>query len=148
MGGRNNVRLVIPRTNEPSHFLLSEFENSAGLAMVHESVLTSLELVRRDLCMAAAGEVLVVVTDAVRTEAENVALAMRLGWTDEGGAVSRESRHLARYGGIAVDIVAVEAGTRARLPQRMVGEVCRRYFDWVTDEYGDGHVHADNRGRI
>ena len=50
-------------------------------------------------------------------------------------------------GGIAADLVAVNARTRERVPQRIVGTVCRRHFDWVKDDYNDGHVHADNRDR-
>lgn len=146
--GRNDVRLAVVVDGEMlSHFRLCEFENEDGLAMVHRSVLESLERVRRDLCAMCGEEVWVIITDAVRTPADLERLAARLGWTDEGGAVSRRSKHLAEFGGIAVDIVAVVARTRARVPQQTLGEVCRRYFDWVKDDYSDGHVHADNRFR-
>ena len=74
-------------------------------------------------------------------------LAVRYGWTDEGGRVARRSRHLAEFGGIAADLVARVARTRAAVPQHTLGMVCRRYFDWVKDDYSDGHVHADNRER-
>ncbi|MBN2310879.1 MAG: hypothetical protein JXR94_18030 [Candidatus Hydrogenedentes bacterium] len=132
---------------EQSHFRLCEFENGDGLAMVHASTLASLERVRRDLAAWARRDVWVIVTDALRTDADLERLAARLGWIDEGGAVSRDSKHLARHGGIAVDLVAVVAGTRERIPQRILGEICRRHFDWVKDSYRDGHVHADNRHR-
>lgn len=130
-----------------SHFRLKEFENREGLAMVHATVVESLERVRRDLAAAAGEEVWVIITDAVRTQREQELLAARLGWSDEGGAVSRTSKHLARFGGIAVDLKAVVARSRARVPQKEVGAVCRRHFDWVKDDYADGHVHADNRER-
>jgi hypothetical protein len=84
----------------------------------------------------------------VRTEAELAALAARLGWTDEGGSVSRDSMHLTKYGGIAVDLVGVVASSRHRVPQTTLGEVCRRYFDFVKDDYRDGHVHADLRAHL
>lgn len=113
--------------------------------MVHASTLRSLEEVRRDLCALAGEDVWVIVTEGVRTPADLERLAGRLGWTDEGGAVSRRSKHLAQFGGIAVDLVAVVARNRERVPQDTVGAVCRRYFDWVKDDYSDGHVHADNR---
>ena len=146
--GRNDVALVATVDGERcSHFRLREFENRDGLAMVHRSTLESLERVRRDLCAAAGEEVWIIVTDAVRTAANLERLAARLGWVDEGGAVSRRSKHLAAFGGIAVDVVAVIARTRERVPQRVVGGVCRRHFDWVKDDYADGHVHADNRER-
>ena len=147
VAGRNDVRLVVDLDGEAvSHFRLKEFENRDGLTMVHASALLSLERVRRDLCAMAGEPVWVIVTDAVRTRADLERLAARLGWTDEGGAVARFSKHLAAYGGIAVDIIAVVARTRTRLPQRELGDVCRRHFDFVKDDYRDGHVHADMRG--
>ena len=144
--GRNDVRLLVTIDGvQAAHFRLREFENGEGFAMVHASTLESLERVRRDLGAIAGEEVWVIVTDAVRTQAELERLAARLGWTDEGGAVARGSMHLAEFGGIAADLVAVIARTRERVPQRTLGAVCRRYFDWVKDDYADGHVHADNR---
>jgi hypothetical protein len=146
--GRNDVRLLTTIDGEPcSHFRLREFENPEGLAMVHATTLDSLERVRRDLCAWAREEVWLVVTDAVRTRADLERLAARLGWDDEGGTVARRSKHLAEFGGIAVDLVAVVARTRDRVPQAVLGRICRRHFDWVKDDYRDGHVHADNRAR-
>ena len=130
-----------------SHFRLREFKNSGGLAMVHSSTLESLERVRGELCAMAEELVWIIVTDAVRTREDLERLAARLGWTDEGGLVSRTSKHLAEYGGIAVDLIAVVASRRVRVPQKTLGAVCRKYFDYVKDDYRDGHVHADNRER-
>jgi hypothetical protein len=144
--GRNDVRLLVTIDGvQAAHFRLREFENSEGFAMVHGSTLESLERVRRDLCSMAGEEVWVIVTNAVRTQAELERLAARVGWTHEGGAVARRSMHLAEFSGIAADLVAVIARTRERVPQTTLGKVCRRYFDWVKDDYADGHVHADNR---
>ena len=145
--GRNDVRLVVTIDGEDQrHFKLHEFENCDGLTMVHASTLESLERVRRDLCFMTGERVWVIVTDGVRTQEDLRRLAGRLGWTDQGGAVSRHSKHLAEYGGIAVDLVAVVARTLEGIPQRTLGNVCRSHFDWVKDDYGDGHVHADSRG--
>ena len=145
--GRNDIRLATTLDGEEcSHFRLREFENRDGYAMVHASVLGSLERVRRELTSMAGETVWVIITDALRTDADLERLAGRLGWIDEGGAVSRNSKHLAKFGGIAVDLVAVVASTRRRVPQKTVGRVCRKFFGWVKDDYGDGHVHADNRG--
>ena len=145
---RNNVRLLIDVDGAPcANFRLREFENPDGLAMVHRSTLESLERVRRELCAMAGEEVWVIITDAVRTHADLQRLALRYGWTDEGGFVARDSKHLVEYGGIAVDIIAVSAADRARVPQSTLGAVCRKYFDYVKDNYKDGHVHADNRER-
>lgn len=144
--GRNRVKLYTKVDDElVSHFSLREFENAHGFAMVDASVLRSLELVRRDLCLEAGEEVQIVISDALRTEEELRKLARRFGWADEGGTVSRNSRHLARYGGIAVDIVARVRRTGREISQNEVGAVCRGHFDFVKDDYADGHVHADNR---
>jgi hypothetical protein len=146
--GRNDVPLAVQVDGEWStHFRLREFENREGLAMVHRTTLESLERVRRDLAAMKGEEVWILITDAVRTQADLERLAAQLGWTDEGGAVARDSKHLAKFGGIAVDMIAVVARTRERIAQRALGDVCRRHFDWVKDDYADGHVHADNRDR-
>jgi len=146
--GRNDIPLLCHIDGEPlCHFRLREFENPDGLAMVHADTLVSLEKMRRDLCAMYRTDIWVIITNAVRTPADLERLAARLGWTDQGGAVSRDSRHLARYGGIAVDVIAVIAATRERVPQKTLGGVCRRHFDFVKDDYRDGHVHADNRAR-
>lgn len=146
--GRNRVRLYTEVRGElVSHFWLREFESAAGFVMIHASVPLSLELLRRDLCREVGEEVEVLVTDAVRTEEDLLRLAQRYGWSDEGGTVSRDSRHLARYGGVAVDIVARVRGTGRPIAQDGLGAVSRRYFDFVKDDYPDGHVHADNRCR-
>ena len=147
--GRNDIRLMTTVDGETfTHFRLREFENRQGLAMVHASVPVALERVRRDLCAMAGEEVWVIITDAVRTEEDLNRLAARLGWTDEGGSVSRQSKHLARFGGIAVDLVGVVASSRHRVPQATLGRICKQHFDWVKDDYRDGHVHADNRGTL
>lgn len=144
--GRNDIPLMTTLDGEVvSHFKLREFENRDGLAMVHSSVLVSLEKTRRDLCVRYGEEVWILITDAVRTYEDLHRLAARYGWTDEGGLVARRSKHLAEFGGIAVDMVAVVARTRTRVPQEVLGSVCRRYFDFVKDDYVDRHVHADNR---
>ncbi len=143
---RNDIPLLTMLEGEGvSHFKLREFENRDGLAMIHPATLTALELVRRDLNTRYDETVWILITDAVRTRADQERLAARLGWTDEGGLVARRSRHLTTFGGIAVDLVAVVARTRTRVPQEVVGDVCRRYFDFVKDDYRDGHVHADMR---
>jgi hypothetical protein len=148
LAGRNDIRFVTELDGETvSHFKMREFENRDGLVMVHASVLDSLERVRRELCAMAGEEVWVIVTNGVRTRADLERLAARLGWIDEGGVVSRNSKHLAEFGGIAVDVVARVASSRHQVPQATLGDVCRRHFDWVKDDYADGHVHADNRSR-
>jgi hypothetical protein len=145
--GRNDVPLLTLLDGaRVSHFRLREFENAQGFAMVHRALLEALERTRRDLGLIAGEEVQLIITGAVRTREDNARLAARLGWADEGGLVSRRSRHLAEYGGIAADLVARVARTGERIPQKTLGHVCRRHFDYVNDTYADGHVHADCRG--
>lgn len=144
---RNDVRLTTILDGEyVSHFRLYEFENRDGLAMVHPSVLESLERVRADLLELKGENVWLIVTDGIRTQADNEALAEQFGWTDEDGAVSRTSKHLAEFGGIAVDLIAVVVSSRMRIPQSVLGAICKKYFDFVKDDYKDGHCHCDNRG--
>lgn len=145
MKDRNDIRLIDPGTGKPGHFRLREFENREGLAMVSPGVLWALERVREKLNTEFGEEVWVIITDAVRTDADLQRLGDRLGWIDEGGTVSRDSKHLAKYGGMAVDIVAVVVRSRLNVSQDGLGEACRLFFDWVKDDYADAHVHADNR---
>lgn len=146
--GTNDILLLTNLDGEPcTHFRLREFHNPQGFAMIHRSLLESLELIRRDLCAAADQDVQIIITEAIRSPADNERLAARLGWTDQGGAVSRQSKHLPEFGGIAVDLVARVTNTRQRIPQHLLGNACRLHFDWVKDNYPDGHVHADNRDR-
>lgn len=146
---RNDIRLLLYLDGEPvSNFRLREFENAEGLAMVHPKLLEALERTRAELCARAGETVWLMVTDAVRTQSDLDRLASRYGWIDEGGKVARDSKHLAKHGGIAVDLVAVNARTRQRTGQAELGAVCRKYFDWVKDDYADGHVHADVRVRV
>lgn len=146
---QNHIRIPNPLTGKPGHFSMWEFENSEGMVMIHPSVIRSLELLRESLCNIVERGVAIIITDATRTRAENGRLAKDLGWSDQGGAVSRNSRHLTTWGGIAVDIRAVVNATRKYqrnpLPQTILGSHAKKFFDFVKDDYGDGHVHCDNR---
>lgn len=146
---RNDVFLMWQDGAElkPSHFRMREFENDDGLCMVDSSVVASLERVRRELSMLEDCGVQIVITSGIRTEADNERLARSRGWTEEGGAVARDSRHLVKYGGIAVDIYARKrvGGVWVLLDQTDVAKVCKEHFNYVKSSYADGHVHADNR---
>jgi len=127
------------------HFRLYEFANGEGLVTVHPSLIRSAEAVRAELCQLKGEEVAIIVTSGTRTRADNAALGARFGWLDNGGPVSRHSKHLPGHGGIAMDFYAKVVRVGDRIPQRAVGEAARNHFDWVRDDYEDGHVHADNR---
>lgn len=146
--GRNDLLLHTLLDGEwVSHFRLREFENAEGLVMIHASIPPALERVRRDLAAHMGEPVRLIITDAVRTRTDLERLAARWGWADEGGLVSRRSKHLAEFGGIAVDLTACTERTRTRVAPEVLGRICRRYFDYVKDDYKDGHVHADHRDR-
>lgn len=144
----NDLVIVCPITGKPSHFKFREFANRDGVAVVHPALLTGLELLRTDLGELAGEEVCIRITDATRTQDDLEALAERLGWADEpGGLVSRISRHLVRYGGIAADIEAYIKSTDEPVPQSVVTEMAGEHFDYVKGDYDDGHVHVDQRER-
>jgi hypothetical protein len=145
---RNYIKIVTLLDGElVSHFSLNEFETGDGFVMIHSSIPHALESIRRDLNAIDldGGEVQIVITGSTRTQAENEELARRLGYTDQGGAVARHSYHLPQFKGVAVDFYARHKESLKRVPQKVVGDVARRYFDFVKDDYGDGHIHADNR---
>ena len=129
------------------HFWLHEFEMHEGTVMIHPSVIPSNESTRADLCERYGEEVEIIITGSTRSETYNEILGESLGWTDQGGLVSRVSRHLTRYGGIAEDCYARIKRTKKRVPQSVLGEIARRHWDYVKDDYADGHVHMDNRNQ-
>jgi len=147
MSKRNDIKLYtdLGFDNLVSHFKLSEFENHDGFVMVHPGVLKGLELVRRDLSLTTRKAIYIIISCCVRTHKENEELAARLGWTDEGGLVSRTSKHLPEYGGIAVDFTAFYTDIKEHISRKLVGGIARRHFDFVKDTYSDGHIHADQR---
>ena len=130
-----------------SHFRLCEFESCDGTVVVDTNLVRSLELTRRDLCVFLGTDVQIVIKSGTRTEAENERLAERLGWVENGGAVAHDSRHLPKYGGLAVDCHARyrEGASWEVVAQTTLGSACRVHFAFVKDDYPDGHVHADNR---
>ncbi len=150
MKERNNFRLAVQLNGEwtISHFNLKEFENSKGWAMVHSSVIASLEMLRTELTKLIGEEVEIVITDSTRTEAENENLGKLYGWIDNGGKVAKDSKHLEKYGGIAVDFFARTKPNKRYIPTKLVGEIAKRYFDFVKSDYADGHIHADNRHQL
>lgn len=144
--GRNAIYLFSsPAPNSISHFQLCEFETRDGLAMVHSSVLTSLERVRLDLALHLQQTVHLIITDAVRTQSDLERLAQKYGWQNEGGTVSENSMHLAKHGGIAVDLIAKTEASQTPISQHILAQYCRIHFDYVNSAYADGHVHCDNR---
>ena len=128
-----------------SHFSLHEFENREGWCMIHPRLLRGLEALRAALCADRRADTQIIITRATVSEAENRALAARLGWTTAGGLVSPDTRHLSRWGGIAADIVCRDTVTKAIIPPLFVGQRARQLFSFVKDDYADNHVHVDQR---
>jgi len=130
-----------------SNFSLHEFEMKEGTVLLHPSVLPSLEGLRYALGEHYGEEICIHITGSTRSQAYNEILGKAQGWIDQGGTVSRVSRHLPEYGGIAVDFYAYRKKGKKRIPQKELGRLAREYFDYVKDDYKDGHVHADNRSQ-
>jgi len=153
MPERNRVKFVTIIDGEPvSNFSAHEFENRAGIVCVSRPLITGLELTRRDLNLpklgylfAASDEILIHVAryGGVRTDDDNIALADNLGWVDEGGRVSRDSRHLLKYGGVAADVYATHKWSELPVAHVVLFQIAGRYFDFV--KIYDDHVHVDQR---
>ena len=145
---RNHISLITKLDDElVSHFSLHEFENREGWCLLHQTVVKGLEQTRRDLCKLGRA-VYIIITCSTRTTEWNNELGQIYGFTDEGGTVSRTSKHLPKYGGIAVDFKAVYADDNTLVPTSVVGSIARLYFDYVKSDYVDGHIHADQRRMI
>jgi hypothetical protein len=146
---RNDILLTYENDGvvQKSHFKLREFESDSGLVVIDPGLLRSLELVRRDLGRFYSRTVEIVITSGTRTLEENETLGARLGWTDQGGLVARDSMHLPHHGGIAVDLYARyrEGNAWVVVPQAVTAQHCKMHFRFVKADYTDGHVHADNR---
>jgi len=150
MRDRNNLRIAVELNGQwvITHFKLKEFENENGWVMIHRSVIVSLTKVREELAKQHGDEVEIIITDSTRTPQELEELGNKLGWIDEGGIVARDSKHLEKFGGIAVDFYARFKQSKKRIPSYQIEGICRKYFDYVKADYTDGHVHADNRRQI
>jgi hypothetical protein len=131
-----------------SRFKLSEFENSQGIVVINNALIFSLECFRTAIAekLSISPDIIkIVITDGTRTEEDNQALGKKLGWTDEGGLVSRDSKHLTKYGGIAADIVVLMTRARIRIPHKVMIPLAEQIFDYAKS-YHDGHLHVDMRG--
>ena len=154
MSGRNRIPLMVYLNGEfgRSNFSLHEFESRDGTVVVHSLLLQGLQLIRNELGRLYDANVPIIVNSGTRSEADNIELAGRLGWIDEGGVVSKDSKHLPKWGGIAADIRSGRMTTTRMLgldlseafvvPVAKIGEVARTIFPYVNDSYRN-HVHVD-----
>lgn len=150
MQNRNNLRIAVELDGKwaVTHFNMKEFENENGWVMIHRSVIVSLTQLREELAKIFGEEVEIIITDSTRTPQELEKLGSKLGWVDKGGLVGRDSKHLEKFGGIAVDFYARFKQSKKRIPSYQIEGVCRKYFDYVKTDYADEHIHADNRKQI
>lgn len=136
--GRNDVWLGLDAAGaKESHFRLAEFGGRGGVCMVNRELLAALEALRFALGVELGREVAVRITHCLR-------------WGDFAGdpdAVA-DSMHLAKYGGIAADVLAYDVATGARVSQVLVAAVAARIFDFVKGDYADYHVHCDMRSVV
>jgi len=147
MSNRNKIKIYTHIDKSVvSNFSLYEFEDKDGFVMIHSSIPWSCEMTRAQLNkMLFPNAISMVITGGTRSDKRNAELAEGLGWIDEGGLVSRTSRHLQKYGGIAVDWYAYNKTKKEIVPQKICGDAARMFFDFVKDDYADGHIHSDNR---
>jgi len=147
----NRVKLMLPEGDGwvETHFGLWEFANPVGLVVVHPSMLLGLELTRetlnadRDLLDTPNDEIQIIVLDGTRTDEDVVRLVRKYGWVDDGGRVSRDTKHHWDYGGIAADIWARHKWSSVPVSMERLASVARERFDFVK-VYED-HVHGDQR---
>lgn len=115
------------------HFKLYEFadHNDAELVVLNPMLPLRLERVRATLSTTFRTDIILVVNSGTRTPRSNALLAETLGWIDEGGSVSRTSTHQPEYGGIAADIQALFASSRAAVNHGNLIAAARSAFDYV-----------------
>lgn len=128
------------------HFKLYEFEDSAAnnLVVIHALTLARLEKLRWAIGQNLNREIAIVITCGTRTKRTNRNLAKVFGWTTDGGLVSPISKHLPEFGGIAVDVYALDKSTGQIVPQKHLSVQAARFFDVVIDHYPT-HTHVDLR---
>ena len=130
-----------------SNFWLDEFAMAEGTVILHPSIPVSLEMTRYELGIVEGEEVMLILTGSTRSKTTNNELGRRHGWAGFGGTVSKTSFHLVEKGACAQDFYAIYKKSKKRVPQKTVGKIARKYFDYVKDDYVDGHIHGDNRNQ-
>jgi len=146
---KNNIKIFSDIDGQlVSNFTLEEFENPHGWVILRAETPRALEHVR-DAFNARyhPDKIIVIVTDCTRTPDQNERLALRYGWSHQGGAVAKNSFHLVQYGGIAVDFVVYNSTRLVPIPPAEVKPVADLYFSYVQC-YDDGHVHGDLRSLV
>jgi len=128
------------------HFKLYEFEDRAfhHLVVLHPQTLERLELLHYALSEDLKHPVAISITCGTRSPRTNTQLAKLLGWIDDGGLVSRNSRHLPKFGGIAADLYALDKKLRVLVPTNRLAAIANQFFDVVLDHYPT-HIHVDLR---
>jgi len=128
------------------HFRLYEFEDRAfdHVVVLHPLLLERLELLHSALAEKLEHQVAICITRGSVTVRSNNQLGKILGWIGEGGIVSRNSRHLTKFGGIAADLYTIDQETGLMVPTGTVADEARPLFDVVLDHYPT-HIHVDLR---
>ena len=142
-------RLVNPETGQKCNFTLAEFkDNMTDQAMIHPWNIVCLERLRSRLEAELKTKIRITITSGLRSEAKNRKLAETLGWTDAGGKVSRNSKHLPKYYGVAQDIMPKQFknGSYRSVPKKVILPILEELFDFVKGPYP--HYHVDNRNLI
>ncbi len=128
------------------HFTLCEFDDKANgnLVVLHPLTIERLEKLHLALSESMGRPIAILITCGTRTPRTNNQLAKLLGWTDDGGLVSKTSKHLPRFGGIAADLQVLDIEFGQLMPIRTVAQLAASFFDTIIDHYPT-HIHVDLR---
>lgn len=138
------MHFLIPGTARKSDFKPYEIMNRSGLLRLHPSVIVGAQAVRDALKARFGREIGIFITSGFRSEHDQTRLAVTqgLGWTDQGGRVSRDSMH--KYGA-ALDFYAWDWRESRRIDRGIVANTATTYFDYVKTYQNTQHIHADMR---
>ena len=127
-----------------SHFTMKEFEDLNGQVTLDYYTLLAIEYTREELCHRYKEDVMIIITGATRTKDRNAFLGNLLGFLPNG-LVARNSFHLLKYGGIALDLKALIKRTKEPVSEANALGAAGMFFDFVIGSYDDLHIHVDNR---
>lgn len=146
MSRRTGGARLCTSDGKPSNFWEHEFQSHSGYCFAPQVLVDVLQKMRNYVRDATGREHRVIITDGGRTYGDNVELAERLGWIDDGGPVSKYSKHLFTEGSCAVDFYLVSTDGIV-MPAEEVKKLVGPVFDFFQT-YPDGHCHGDMRDHV
>ncbi len=138
------MSIRVPGSDRTSNFKVYEFTNGSGLVKLHPTVILALQATRDGLREHFHREIGVFITSGFRSEADQRRLAIDqgLGWTSDGGRVSKNSMH---KHGCAVDMHAYDFRDGKRVDKMVLKDIAAVFFDYTKSYNATSHIHADMR---